>query len=158
MGPVTIVLGLFVIWAAFVVFQFVMTRREARDMFELGRERGEIDAGEAYPPFERAYLRCSDLRVNVYRWLGAFAAVIALPVALWLVNMVWSAAYYAFDRPAALTEGELVHSFALAIFSFGALICVAAIFALRYHMYRPVRFEEEWMHQKAGRVTKAARI
>ena len=52
MGPVTIVLGLFVIWAAFVVFQFVMTRREATCLS--WAVSAEIDAGEAYPPFERA--------------------------------------------------------------------------------------------------------
>ncbi len=150
---VLLILGLLV-WVGFLVLQYRKIKEEARAVFDASVRRNEISASEDYSIFERVYLKTSDLRVGVYRITALIAAIISLPISISVVGFIWARFYYLLDRPAWMTEGELVHSFFLAVSGMLGLVGVAAIFARRYHEFRPGRFEDEWEAEKSNSVDK----
>ncbi len=124
-------------------------------MYAAALRRNEFHSNEPYQPYERAYVRSYGTRVGVYRWLACLSAVITIPVSIIAISWVWARVYYLTNRPGWMTEGELVHSFALAVGTMVALVGVAAIFARRYHQFRPGTFNEEWEKEKTAGVENA---
>lgn len=145
LNPVLIVLALtFLVWAGSLYLRYRQTGTEARQAFDAARRRREFSEDEAFEPYRDAFLRTSDLRVGIYRLLASISAVISIPVSVTLISFIWARFYYLFGRPAWMTEGELVHSFTLAVFAMLGLVGVAAVFAHRYHKRRPGTFATEW--------------
>ena len=140
---------------ALVAYQYRQTKAEARIVFNAARRRGEFSDSEAFAPFERAFLLTSDLRVGVYRILAAICAMIPLPITVSVVSFIWARFYFLLDRPAWMTEGELVHSFFLAVTAMLGLVGVAAFFARRYHERHPLNFDQEWEKAKSEAVVSS---
>lgn len=149
MGPlVTLLVLVFLGWAGVIFFQFRQTKTEALAVFEAEKSRGEIGADEDFAPYERAYLLTSPLRLAVYRWVSGIAAIIAFLVTIIIASYIWARLYYLNDRPDWMTEGELVHSFCLALCGMGALVFVAWVFVRRFHSHKPPLFDATWAAEK----------
>jgi len=142
------IVGFFLLWAAFIGWTYFGVRREARVVYNAARDRREFPSDEPYPPFERAYLKTSILRVSIYRWVASVTAVIALPLLVWILNSLWVRAYYAFGVDAVFEEGTLIHSFFLAVGCIAGLVFIAGFFARAYHKNRPFDFDLAWEEEK----------
>lgn len=134
----------YVLWAALIVWHFFRIRKEAHDVYEAERRRGEFPDNEPFEPYERAYLKTSSLRVFIYRWLACVTATVSLPVFVWLLNFIWVKIYYAIGADLVFEEGNMVHSFYLAVGSMAGLVLVAGLYARAYHLGRKSDFGQEW--------------
>lgn len=140
-----------IVWAGILLAVYIHVRREARTAFESRSRRGDFAAHDSLPPFETAYLRTSGLRLQIYRWLATATALVCVTIAVPVLSIIWARLYYSLDRPAWMTEGELVHSFSLALGAMGTLVLVAALFVRLYYMRRPGSFEAEWAKEKSAK-------
>ena len=142
-----------VLWAGMTFLFHRRLKKEARYLFELGKKRGEILESEPFPPFERAHLDTSGFRAAVYRWLGAVTGVIVLPIAAVLLDFIWVRLYYLGGQPEVFAQGELIHSFYMAVGCMGSLVGVAAFYTRRYHKGRPPHFDTAWENERAAFAT-----
>tara|TARA_Y100000052_G_C2955469_1_gene89801 strand:+ start:15999 stop:16499 length:501 start_codon:yes stop_codon:yes gene_type:complete len=146
-----IILGItafFIVWALLIFWNFFGIRREAQAVYRAARNRGEFPDTEPFGPFERAYLKTSVLRVSIYRWLASLVAVVSLPFVVAAFNWLWVRAYYLFQADDVFGEGQLIHSFYLAVGSLSGLVFVAGVFAWYYHKGRPADFDLAWEAEK----------
>lgn len=143
------IVGFYAVWAAFIAWNYIGIKKEARLVYDAARRRGEFPADEPYEPFEKAHIRTSVLRVSVFRWCACLTATIIMPLAVWLFNTIWVKMYYAGGGNDVFAEGTLIHSFYLAVTTMVSLVAVAGIYALRYHKGRPANFDVEWAREKA---------
>lgn len=148
---VPFILVLFVvfgIWAGVIYLQYKRTFTEAKAVFNARKNRAEFPADEPFEPFERAFLKTSDVRVSVYRWLASLFASFSVPFFIMLGGFIWARLYYLSGRPSWMTEGELLHLFYVALCSMGGLVLVALIFTRRYHTLHPADLDSEWENEK----------
>ena len=132
----------------FIYFQYNRTKDEARAVYDARLKRDEVKPSEPYAPFERAHLVTSGLRVSLYRLVAGITAIISVPLSVGVVSFLWARVYFLLERPAAMTEGELVHSFFLVLTTMGTLVTVAWVFVRRYYKNSVGTFEEEWAKEK----------
>ena len=144
------ILLVFAAWAGLIFLQYRNTRREAADVYEAQTSRGEISKTTDYSIYEAVYLQTSSVRLSVYRWLAAFSAVFAFAVSVSLGAFLWARTYYLNGNPSWMTEGELVHSFSLALIGMGTLVLVAWLFVRRYHSRKPADFDLEFERAQAA--------
>lgn len=148
-----IILGItafFIVWALLIFWNYFGIKKEALAVYRAALNRGEFPESEPYPPFQSAYLKSSVLRVSIYRWVASLVAVISLPVVVSFFNWLWVRVYYLFSADDVFGEGQLIHSFYLAVCSLAGLVFVAGVFAWFYHKGRPVDFDEAWEKEKTA--------
>ena len=138
----------FAAWAGILFYQFRLAVREADGAFSRAQADGRFSSDETLAQYETAWLRTSPVRVGLFRWVASALAVLSVPLTVFIVSLIWKLLYYSLGRPVALTEGELVHSFGLAVISIAVLVLIAGVAARRYHMFRPTDFDSEWIRQK----------
>jgi hypothetical protein len=152
---ILVLVVVFGIWGGVIYLQYKRSFTEAKAVFNARRNRAEFPADEPFEPFERAFLRTSDVRVSVYRWLASLFASFSVPFFIMLGGIIWARLYYLSGRPTWMTEGELLHLFYLALCSMGGLVLVAMIFTRRYHTRHPADFETEWENEKQANAQRS---
>ena len=138
----------YVLWAALIAWHYFRIRKEALEVYEAERRRGAFPENEPFEPYERAYLKTSSLRVFIYRWLACVTATVLLPVIVWALNFVWVKIYYAIGADLVFEEGNMVHSFYLAVGSMAGLVLIAGLYARSYHVGRKNDFAKEWADER----------
>ena len=142
------IFAMFVLWAAYLYWNYRSIRKEAVLVFGAARDRREFPANEPFEPFDRAFLKTSGIRVGIYRFAASLTAVIMLPVMVSFLNFIWVRLYYMFRADQVFAEGNMVHSFYLAVGSMAGLVLIAGLYARAYHLGRKNDFEGEWEAEK----------
>lgn len=142
------IIAVFCLWAGYIYWNYLSIRKEAVIVFNAARDRREFPASEPFEPFERAFIKTSSLRVSIYRFAATLTAVVMLPLSVAFLNFIWVRLYYLLKADLVFAEGNMVHSFYLAVGSMAGLVLIAGIYARAYHVGRKADFEGEWEAEK----------